>query len=427
MRAKRFSFGTALCLIGMLMLILSAAFIPASYVFAADDCSLTISYSANSTTTPQTTWSAYKIGSRNPYGGFTLEGSFADTSITLEGLTTEALSEAAYSLETYAIANGLKADATGKTNTSGTLTLSGLEEGIYLVFSEDVTTDDYIYQSQPSIVEVGGFEDKNVTISPKTSITTITHETTTYSVRKVWTNETSDAARPTSLKIELYKDGALYDTITLDSSNGWYYEWESDDSAVWRVAEKNIPTDYTVSYTSSDTKFYITNTYSTTTTTTEPTTTTTAPTTTTTVTTTTTTDTTESTTTTTTSSQQTTTTTTVSTVATTTTTVPPREELERLIDELEELNEFDYTEESWAEFKEILDRAKLILSGGDATDEEITAILQELKTAQSKLVYSSLPQTGQLWWPVPIFAGGGLVLIATGVRLNKKKDGKDDE
>lgn len=40
---------------------------------------------------------------------------------------------------------------------------------------------------------------------------------------------------------------------------------------------------------------------------------------------------------------------------------------------------------------------------------------------------SKLPQTGQLWWPVPVLAAGGLVLVAFGVRVVTKKDGNDEK
>jgi len=29
--------------------------------------------------------------------------------------------------------------------------------------------------------------------------------------------------------------------------------------------------------------------------------------------------------------------------------------------------------------------------------------------------YSEIPQTGQLWWPVPLLLAGGLALIAAGL------------
>jgi hypothetical protein len=35
---------------------------------------------------------------------------------------------------------------------------------------------------------------------------------------------------------------------------------------------------------------------------------------------------------------------------------------------------------------------------------------------------TSLPSTGQLWWPVPCMAAGGLVLMGIGSRMSKKED-----
>lgn len=37
-----------------------------------------------------------------------------------------------------------------------------------------------------------------------------------------------------------------------------------------------------------------------------------------------------------------------------------------------------------------------------------------------------LPQTGQLWWPVPVLLGGGVVLILMGVLLLKRRRSKDE-
>lgn len=37
------------------------------------------------------------------------------------------------------------------------------------------------------------------------------------------------------------------------------------------------------------------------------------------------------------------------------------------------------------------------------------------------------PQTGQLWWPVPLLSVGGFVFIAMGVRINNKRNKKENE
>ncbi len=38
----------------------------------------------------------------------------------------------------------------------------------------------------------------------------------------------------------------------------------------------------------------------------------------------------------------------------------------------------------------------------------------------------SIPQTGQLWWPVPVMAILGLTLVAMGIRIYTKKDNSND-
>ncbi len=410
MRTSRINFGAVVCLIGMLMMILSAVFVPARTVNAANNCSVTIECTVNSKAVSGAEWSVYRIGSRNPYGGFVLEGEFENYPVSLDDTSSTAIANAAYTLETYALTDNLTADAIGKTSASGVVRFNNLSEGIYLLFSGDFSDSNYKYESQPSIIELGGFADNDVIVKPKITATEIPKPgKTSYSVRKVWINESSENVRPTSISAELYKNGKLDKTVVLNSSNGWYYEWTSDNSSSWRVVEKSIPSGYSVEYTKDKTAFLIKNTYkpekpteTTNTTETEPS----VP-----------------------SSEQppTGTTTFTTTVTTPITTLPPREELKREIDEGDDFNEHDYTPESWKEYEEVLKRAKLILGASDSTEEEILQVLEELRIARRKLILAYLPQTGQLWWPVPVLAGGGLVLIAAGVRLNKKKGNKDDD
>lgn len=410
MRTNKMNIGIIVCLIGMLMMIFSAVFIPARTVSAANNCSVTLECTANSKAVSGIDWSAYRIGSRDPYGGFVLEGDFKNYPVSLNDTSSTAIANAAYTLETYALTDNLKPDRKGKTDSHGSITFSGLSEGIYLLFSGDFSDGNYKYECQPSIIELGGFADNNVVVKPKITATKIPKpEKTKYSVRKVWLNESAENVRPASISAELYKNGKLDKTVVLNSSNGWYYEWTSDKSSSWRVVEKSIPSGYSVEYTKDKTAFLIKNIYNsekptepTSSTETEPS----VP-----------------------SSEQppTGTTSVTTTVTTPVTTLPPREELEREIEEGDDFNEHDYTPESWKEYQEILKRAKLILGSSDSTEEEILQVLEELRMARRKLILAYLPQTGQLWWPVPVLAGGGLVLIAAGVRLNKKKGNKDDD
>ena len=44
-------------------------------------------------------------------------------------------------------------------------------------------------------------------------------------------------------------------------------------------------------------------------------------------------------------------------------------------------------------------------------------------TSGDVITSEALPQTGMLWWPVPILAGAGIILIITGILLGKRRGG----
>ncbi|WP_124099017.1 Cna B-type domain-containing protein [Ruminococcus sp. Marseille-P6503] len=57
-------------------------------------------------------------------------------------------------------------------------------------------------------------------------------------------------------------------------------------------------------------------------------------------------------------------------------------------------------------------------------DSSITTDSSDTDTSSKTETSSNggrLPQTGQLWWPVPLLSAAGLILIAVGVRLNSKR------
>lgn len=93
-----------------------------------------------------------------------------------------------------------------------------------------------------------------------------TPPTTTFlSVNKVW-NDNDDAAklRPTSVTVQLLKNGVVYDTKELNAANGWKTAWYAlSISDKWTVQEVNVPEGYISSVTGANTSYTITNTYTT--------------------------------------------------------------------------------------------------------------------------------------------------------------------
>ncbi|MCI6321617.1 MAG: Cna B-type domain-containing protein, partial [Clostridiales bacterium] len=67
---------------------------------------------------------------------------------------------------------------------------------------------------------------------------------------KVWSGD-DDADRPSSVKVQLLKDGKEYATATLKASNNWTYKWtDLSKNYTWTVKEVDVPNGYTDSYNS---------------------------------------------------------------------------------------------------------------------------------------------------------------------------------
>ena len=62
-----------------------------------------------------------------------------------------------------------------------------------------------------------------------------------YGVRKSWiVPDGQEKLIPDNIKVEIYRDGKLFDTVTLDADNNWEYFWKDDTAAEWSV--KEMPT-----------------------------------------------------------------------------------------------------------------------------------------------------------------------------------------
>ncbi|MBR6504561.1 MAG: Cna B-type domain-containing protein, partial [Clostridia bacterium] len=89
--------------------------------------------------------------------------------------------------------------------------------------------------------------------------------TISKTVTKVWEdNNDQDGLRPTSVKVQLKKNGTNYeDEVILNKDNNWSYTWatlpekENGETIQYTVEEVNVPNGYTVSY--SEDTFTITN------------------------------------------------------------------------------------------------------------------------------------------------------------------------
>lgn len=310
------------------------------------------------------TWRGYYVGKRNG-NKLILGGAFSGYHVTLKDLSADSLSAAASTLESYAFLDGIKPDKNGTTDPDGKIEFTDLEPGLYLVSGDKLTVGKATYTPAPMFVEV--LESKpDVTAYPKfTYQDVLGADSERFKVKKIWENdEQFPQDRAVSVNVEIYCNSDLKETVTLSEKNDWTYEWTAKTGDTWRVIETDIPKNYTVIYRSNETQFVIVNTHDD-------------------------------------IPPVTTTTTTATTTATNETTTT------------------DITNTT----------AITTSSGTNTTTSDDVIGTEKVRTTQkttAKKTESKLPQTGQLWWPVPVLALGGMIFLGIGFRLIAKSKKEDD-
>jgi len=201
-------------------------------------------------------------------GNRTVSEAFAGFSDDLDGIFEEekrtALSER---LKTFVSEQESKAESTMITDKNGEVFFSALKEGIYFILPEKLSKDGYTYSVNPFIVHlpdgdsVTGEIRYDVRAFPKTDKTeSVRQETAAYRVITVWEDNQSEEKRPSSITVELWRDGVLYETKVLKPDTNWSYTWSSLPTGYnWTLTETEIE-HYRSTVTLQDTTFVITNT-----------------------------------------------------------------------------------------------------------------------------------------------------------------------
>ena len=87
-------------------------------------------------------------------------------------------------------------------------------------------------------------------------------DTVSRQVIKLWRDEGHEAQRPESITVELLRNGEVYDTVKLSDANNWKYDWTNlPKDSEWTVHEAGVPVQYTVSTVQEGTAYILTNTY----------------------------------------------------------------------------------------------------------------------------------------------------------------------
>ena len=241
-----------LCTAAMAVSALGSMTISAS---AADNINVDIVCKNDTTTVSNAEWSIYKVGERKE-ADFVLTGEFSDYPIDMSDFTDASKMQAvADTLDNYAKTDGITPVSTGKTDANGEVKLSADSVGLYLVSGKSFENTTAKFTPSPSLIEIDKdiVAEGQITVYTKFTYKEIPAGDSDYGVRKSWiVPDGQEKLIPDNIKVEIYRDGKLFDTVTLDADNNWEYFWKDNSAAEWTVKEIDIPANYTVVTKSND-------------------------------------------------------------------------------------------------------------------------------------------------------------------------------
>ncbi|MCR5306743.1 MAG: Cna B-type domain-containing protein [Oscillospiraceae bacterium] len=238
---------------------------------AAAEKSITLICCQDDTILTGMEWSLYRIGVRR---GTAIDfiPELSEYSMDLGDLSAKTVDTAAKTIESYVTAAGLSALKQGKTDTAGKLTFSGLDNGLYLAAGKTLQIENTVYYPSTLLLEINNADAAlDYDAYPKFYYTSLSEQMREFSVRKIWVDDNNAyGKRPVSLTVDLYRDGKLNQSVSLDAANNWTFSWSApDDGTEWTAVERDVPESYSVMIDYNSKEFLIRNTYTETTTVTE--------------------------------------------------------------------------------------------------------------------------------------------------------------
>ena len=138
-----------------------------------------------------------------------------------------------------------------------------LKSGLYLVMGQPLISGDYVYEYAPFLVAVPDKEGQqwqyeataDVKVQPRPLLFDM-------QVVKYWKDAGYVDQRPKEITVELYRDGAVVDTVKLTARNRWKHTFIGlERTHQWMVREETVPSGYQATYDQQNDAQIITNTY----------------------------------------------------------------------------------------------------------------------------------------------------------------------
>ena len=262
---------SVICLLFISTLLLSsglASLCSAESLDTSRSASLTVNYRHGDVFFAGEEVNIFRIADLYPDGAYELCGDFKDYPVNIYGVMSQAeWKNITSTLAAYISADSLSPSYTAVTNEEGKATFADILPGMYLVTSVKTETESAYYTFESFIShlprpEEDGSYSYNVEAVPKYEILPIEEDEVEFKVIKQWRDEGHSELRPTSVKVEILKDGVTQYNVELSAKNNWSYRWMAkNDGSVWDAVERNVPDGYTVTVVKDQATVVLTNTY----------------------------------------------------------------------------------------------------------------------------------------------------------------------
>lgn len=318
-------------------------------------------------------WNVFRVAEKQN-GKYVLIGDFANCNFNIDKLTDDNMYEFTDLILGTIFAEKIQPLAVKSSDSNGILDFTELEHSVYFAYPTDEAFDSYI------LTQVGVNGEAVTTVYPKLNDSDSPgggsgSKAEKYRVYKEWVDdEEVIAERPTSVIVDIYKNGVLQYTQVLSDENGWYFEWPSDkNGSRWTIAERTHAKGYRVTMdkvydeTQNLEAFILENAY-----------------------------------------DESFVKETVSTTTTVETDVPVTGTNTEVIETAPVIGTTSTATET--------------TGTSDSTGSGATTVSTQTTTTTSSTTTEKTPQTGQLWWPVPFLCIGGIALFGVGYKMTKRND-----
>ena len=230
--------------------------------FAAEGQKLDVAMLDGETALVGVNFQLYRIGTCSD-GKINAESPFDAYRVVYDVSDAEDMQSLALTLSGYILRDGIEPSYSDATDENGVADFEDtyIENGVYVLMADKHHQDVTTYFAEPTLIMLPYGEDDTLAVYPKmTSVDDGTENiSVSYKVLKAWV-EDEGMTRPVEVGVELLRDGEVYDTVTLDESNNWSYEWHGLSVFYhWTVVEKWVSEGYRVMLTQDQKTLMLTN------------------------------------------------------------------------------------------------------------------------------------------------------------------------